>query len=129
MDGAAGVSVGSFSSGVGVAGYDSTGTADVDVADLQVLQNVVIVEPIREETTKSGLVIADVGDAQKVRFGTVRAVGPGRFEEGVYVPTALKVGDCVMFGRYQSAGEPIKMNGREYLMFREGDIAARVKAS
>jgi len=120
------VNLGHHSSGPGRAMYDSTGTYDVNVGDLVVYSNVVIVEPDREETTKGGIVIADVGDAQKVRWGKVVGVGPGRYEEGIFVPTHTKVGDRVMFGKYQSAGEPIKLNGREFLLFREGDLIARV---
>jgi co-chaperonin GroES (HSP10) len=33
-----------------------------------------------------------------------------------------------MFGKYQSAGEPIKIEGRDFLLLREGDIPAVVRA-
>lgn len=120
------VNLGHHSSGPGRNEFDTTGTCGPSIDEVEALQNVVIVEPEREEVSKGGLLIADVGDAQKVRWGRVVKVGPGRFEEGLFVKTHVKVGDRVMFGKYASAGEPIKINMREYLMFREGDIAARV---
>jgi chaperonin GroES len=126
MDGE--VNLGAFSSGPGSAAYDSTGTYDVDIASLEVYQNVIVVEPEREEVSKGGIVIADVGQAQKVRWGRIVACGPGRYEDGVFVATTSKVGDRVMFGKYQSAGEPIKIGGREYLLFREGDLIARIRS-
>jgi chaperonin GroES len=121
------VNLGHHSSGPDRHAYDSTGGL-VSIDELEALQNIVIVEPEREEVSKGGIVIADVGDAQKVRWGRVVKVGPGRYEDGIFVKPTLQVGDRVMFGKYASAGEPIKINGKEYLMFREGDIAARVRA-
>ena len=91
------------------------------------MQNIVIVDPDKEEVSKGGIVIADVGEAQKVRWGRVVKVGPGRFEDGIFVPTTVKLGDRVLFGKYASAGEPIKLLGKEYLLFREGDLIARVR--
>jgi len=106
--------------------FDSTGTS-VSIDDVEALSNIVIVEPEIEEVSKGGILIADVGDAQKVRWGKVVKVGPGRFEDGSFIATTLKVGDRVMFGKYASAGEPIKVGGKEFRLFREGDIFARVK--
>lgn len=123
MDGE--VNLGNFSTGPAKAEYASTGSYDVAIEDLEVYQNVVLVEPEREEMSKGGIVIADVGDAQKVRWGRALAVGPGRWEDGVFVASVTKVGDRVMFGKYQSAGEPIKIAGRKCLLFREGDLIAR----
>lgn len=118
--------LGHHSSGPDRHEFDSTGTT-VDISEVEALSNIVIVDPEREEVSKGGIVIADVGDAQKVRWGTVVKVGPGRYEDGVFVPVKLRVGDRVMFGKYASAGEPIKIGGKEYRLFREGDIFARVE--
>ena len=108
-----------------MAKYDSLGTADIDLADLKVLQDIVVVEPIKEETSKGGLIIADVGDAQKVRWGTVVAHGPGMIKDhGHFVDVTVKVGQLVSFGTYQTGGEPIKINGKQYLLFRMGDFWA-----
>ena len=47
-----------------------------------------------EQTTASGLVIPDTAK-EKPQEGTVVAVGPGRFDDGVRVPMDVKVGDRV----------------------------------
>lgn len=122
------VSLGHHSSGPDRHEFDSTGTT-VTVDELEALSNIVIVEAEREEVSKGGIVIADVGEAQKVRWGRVVKVGPGRMEDGVFVPTKVRVGDRVMFGKYASAGEPVKIAGKEYRLFREGDLFARVAAN
>ena len=47
-----------------------------------------------EQKTASGLVIPDTAQ-EKPQEGTVVAVGPGRFDDGVRVPMDIKVGDVV----------------------------------
>lgn len=118
--------LGHHSSGPDRHDFDTTGTS-VSIDEVEALSNIVIVEPEIEEVSKGGILIADVGDAQKVRWGKVVKVGPGRVEGGVFVEMTLRVGDRVMFGKYASAGEPIKVGGKEFRLFREGDIFARVQ--
>jgi co-chaperonin GroES (HSP10) len=101
---------------------------------LKAIQDIVIVEQLEEEFTPGG--IALVGDHKKFPCGRVVAVGPGRTysfymdasgntQAGHTVPCTLKEGDWVLFGRYNSGGEPIEIDGRKFLMCRENDIAAR----
>ena len=52
-----------------------------------------------ETTTASGLVIPDTAK-EKPQEGTVIAVGPGRFDDGVRVPMDVKVGDVVLYSKY-----------------------------
>ena len=100
---------------------------------LVALSDIVIIEQLEEEQTKGGIIL--VGGETKFPCGRVVAVGPGRVystfmdatgsqQVGQFIPTALKVGDWVLFGRYQSAGEPIELDGKRYVMARETDIAA-----
>lgn len=118
------VKIGDHSNGVGRADFDTTGSVDFNVADnLAVTQDIVIVEPEREEKTASGILIADVGEAQKVRWGKVLNAGPGKYlESGTFLPNPYKPGYRVMFGRYQAAGEPLRVGGKEMLLFRMGDL-------
>ena len=110
------------------ADYQTTGTADLSFDDFEVSEDIVIVDPLLEEATASGLIIADVGDAQKVRWGTVMAVGPGRVHDhGIYISQKFAVGDVVMFGQFQTGGEPITIAGKKYLLFRSGDFVGRMK--
>jgi len=100
---------------------------------LRAIQDIVIIEQLTEEKSAGGIVLT--GDAKKFPSGRVVAVGPGRIYStyldasgntlhGHVVPTAVKAGDWVLFGKYNSGGEPIEIEGKRYLMCREGDIAA-----
>jgi chaperonin GroES len=91
------------------------------------LQDVVIAEEELEEVSKGGIILA-TDESKKTRIALALAVGPGKWHDGVFVPTVLKPGDRFVFGKYQSAGEPITYEGKEYLLFREGDIVGKATA-
>lgn len=61
---------------------------------------------------------------EKPMFGEVVGVGPGTysFDGGNFIPTTIKKGDLVMFGRY--ASDKIRHKGEEYLIIKEIDIKA-----
>jgi co-chaperonin GroES (HSP10) len=93
--------------------------------------DIIIIKQITEEATASGIILA--GDYKKFPCGEVVAHGPGRVYTtyldasgnhlaGQVVPVSVKVGDYVIFGKYNSGGEPIEIDGQKYLMCREGDI-------
>eukprot|EP01037_Dinobryon_pediforme_P001233 gene1233-1248_t len=75
-----------------------------------------------EQTTASGLVIPDTAK-EKPQEGTVVAVGPGRFEDGVRTPVDVKVGDVVLYSKY--GGTEVKYNNEEYLVLSARDSARR----
>ena len=89
--------------------------------DFEPLHNRVLIKSMDvEETTKGGIIIADVAK-EKPQEGTVVAVGKGaRTEDGKRIPMDVKVGDKVLFGRY--AGSEIKVNQVEYTKMKESDI-------
>lgn len=101
---------------------------------IEPFQDIVIAEQLVEERTASGIILP--GDESKTRYAVVVAVGPGRvyatamnakgnIEAGVFCPTTVKVGDKVCFDVHQSGGRPMKIDGKEYLLFREGDLIGR----
>jgi co-chaperonin GroES (HSP10) len=101
---------------------------------LQPFEDVVIIEQELESKTTSGLILA--GGAEKLQCGRVVAHGPGRTyaaymdasgatQFGYRVPISVKVGDFVVFGKYQSGGEPLEFDGKKYLMCREGDLGGK----
>lgn len=61
---------------------------------------------------------------EKPMFAKVLAVGPGAYtlDGGAFIPTTVKVGDYIMFGRY--ASDKIRHMGKEYLLIKEIDIKA-----
>lgn len=103
---------------------------------IQPYEDIIFIEQQIEEFSAGGLLLA--GKHKKLNAGYARAVGPGRWysvpmdasghqEAGMFVPTTTKVGDFVIFGRYQSGGEPVEINGKWYLLAREGDLAGKSK--
>ena len=64
-----------------------------------------------QQTTSSGLILPSTGE--KPPIGIVRAIG--------IKATQVKVGDKVVFGKYK--GEEITLQGKEYLILRELEIA------
>lgn len=97
-------------------------------------EDIIYIEQAIEEKTRGGIILA--GESRKVQGGRVVAVGPGRVyvipmdatgnnSAAMFVPTKTNVGDYVVFGRYQSGGEPIEHNGKRYLVAREGDLGGK----
>ena len=77
-----------------------------------------------EETTQSGIVLP--GSAkEKPQVAEVVAVGPGAVVDGKVVPMEVKVGDKVLISQY--AGTTVKLDGKENIIVRQGDILAVVE--
>ena len=108
--------------------YNSTGTFDFSWDDFEVMSDIVAAEEILEHTSKGGIVIPDVKDAQHVRWARVIACGPGRIHEnGHFAKMEYAPGDVVLFGKYQSGGEALIIGGKKALMFRQGDFVGRIR--
>jgi len=72
-----------------------------------------------EEKTTSGLILVDSAK-ELPQEGTVVAVGPGRYENGIRIAQDLQVGDRVTF--HQHSGVPIKVEGADYKIFFAREI-------
>ena len=81
----------------------------------------VVIERIDAEAkTAGGIIIPDTAK-EKPSQGEITAVGPGgRDEAGKLIPIDLKVGDCVLFGKW--SGTEVKLDGEELLIMKESDI-------
>ena len=92
---------------------------------LRPLGDRVVVRPAaREETTRSGIVLADTSKERPQR-GEVIAAGSGRLTgDGKRVEMDVKVGDTVLFAKY--AGTEFKLEDQELLLLSEKDILAIV---
>ena len=97
-------------------------------------EDVVVIEQFEEEQTTGGIILT--GDYKKFPSGRVVAVGPGRTYSffmdasgntmaGKFVPMTIEVGDYVIFGKYQSGGEPIEVDGKTYILARAGDLGGK----
>ena len=75
-----------------------------------------------EEKTKSGIIMTETAMRGQNVWGEVIAVGDGIFtQSGERIPMSVEVGDSVMYKK-DMGGDPIKLNGEEYLLFREHDL-------
>ena len=93
----------------------------MDLASITMHSNVVLVKPI-DPPSDSEIIL--LGTDEKVRYGYVEAVGPGRKHKktGKLLPVGVEAGDTVVFG--DNTGEDLTMhlNGENYLAMREEHI-------
>lgn len=83
----------------------------------------VVVEALEDtEQMRGGLYIPDTAK-EKPMQGTVMAVGPGRrTDKGDIVPTEVKVGDRVLYGKY--SGTEVTVDDTDLLIIKETDVLA-----
>ena len=90
---------------------------------IQPLNDHILVEPIREEKKKGGIILPDTVEKERSEKGKVIAVGPGkRDKDGKRVSVDVKRGDVVLFTKYSPS--EVKVDGKEYLVIREDDVLA-----
>lgn len=95
-------------------------------SDIQPTGDRVLLKPLSPEETgrklASGIIIPETVNKEKPEQGTVVAVGPGKWDDGKFIPVTVKVGDRVMFSKY--GFDEIKVNGVEYYIVSETSILA-----
>ena len=75
-----------------------------------------------KDTAKGGIIIPDTAK-EKPQEGEVLAVGNGRLlENGTPLALDVRVGDRVLFGKYN--GLDITIEGQEVLILREDEVLA-----
>src|SRR5665213_130831 len=94
-------------------------------SNIRPLNDRVIIQRFEERTTAGGIVIPDNVES-KLQEGEVRAVGPGKYENGTLRKPDVKVGDKVLFGKY--SGTEVKVAGQDLLVMREEDIMGVIEA-
>ncbi|MHB1163383.1 MAG: co-chaperone GroES [Minisyncoccota bacterium] len=83
----------------------------------------IVVKPAEKEGEKklaSGIIIPETVDKEKPAQGTVVAVGPGKYENGVLLPMQVKTGDLVIFSKY--GYDEVKIEGEEYYILSESNV-------
>jgi len=87
------------------------------------LNDHILIEPLRDEKKKGGIILPDTVEKERSERGRVVAVGPGkRDESGKRIPLDIKKGDTVLFTKYSP--NEVKVDGKEYLVIKEDDILA-----
>ncbi len=91
------------------------------------LQDRLIIRRVKEEEkSKGGIFIPDTAK-EKPTEGEVVAVGNGKIlENGTVRPLDVKVGDRVLFGKYD--GSTVKIDGEDHLIIREEDVLGILQA-
>ena len=80
-----------------------------------------------DEKSKGGIIIPDTAK-EKPQEGEIVAVGPGaRDEKGNVVPTDLKAGDRILFGKW--SGTEVRIDGQDLLIMKESDIMGVIDQS
>ncbi len=93
---------------------------------LKPLLDRVVLKPVEsEETTKSGIVLAQ-NSKEKSQIATVVAVGNGGLVDGKEVKMELAVGDRVVYSKY--AGTAIKYDDEEYIIVKQDEVLAIVES-
>ena len=85
---------------------------------------VVLKQSEKEETTKSGIILAAKAQEKPVTAEVV-AVGPGGMVDGKEVTMQVKPGDQVIYSKY--AGNEVKLDEEEFVIVRQNDILAVVE--
>lgn len=95
--------------------------------NLRPLNDRVIVKPVaKEEMTKTGIILPDMGDKERPEQGEVIAIGPGRLlDTGSRAPMSVKVGDKVVFKKYSP--DEVKIDEQEFLVISESDVMAVIE--
>ena len=78
----------------------------------------------KEETTKSGIILASSAQ-EKPQIAEVIEVGPGGNVDGNNVEMYIRKGDKVIVSKY--SGTEVKYEGTEYLIVKQDDILAIVE--
>jgi chaperonin GroES len=89
------------------------------------LRDHVLIEPMKEEVRKGGIILPDTVHKERPEQGRVIAVGEGALVDGKLVKPAVKKGDIVLFTKY--GPNQIKVDEQEYLIADEKDILAIIE--
>ena len=86
------------------------------------LHNYVLLEKLEEENkTAGGIIIPDTAKEKPTRAKVI-AIGDGIFENGNKVSLTVKVGDVVLFAKWASSANEVKIDGKDFILIRESDI-------
>jgi chaperonin GroES len=89
------------------------------------LRDQVVIEPLKEEIKRGGIILPDTVHKDHPEQGKVVVTGPGKMVDGVLQPVAVKKGDVVLFTKY--GPNTIKIDEKEYLIAKEDDILAVIE--
>lgn len=86
------------------------------------LHNYVLLERIEEENKTAGGIFIPDNAKEKPSEGRVIAAGDGIIENGQKIPLSVKPGDKVLFTKWASSANEVKIEGKDYILIKESDI-------
>jgi chaperonin GroES len=87
---------------------------------LKPLSDNVILEPLKEEKKKGGIILPEGAEKERSEIGKVLAVGPGKMENGKRIALEVKKGDMVFYRKYSE--HKIKDGDKELIVVKAEDI-------
>jgi len=85
----------------------------------------VVVEPVTEEVSSSGIIIPETASKEKPAKGKVVAVGPGKLkDDGSRMEMEISVGDVVLFPTY--GPREVKVDGKDVYVLSATDIFGKL---
>jgi len=94
---------------------------------LKPLNNYVLLERLEEETKTAGGIIIPDNAKEKPSRGRVIATGNGEISNGVRIPMTVAAGDTVLFAKWASSANEVKIDGHDYVIIKESDILGILK--
>ena len=86
------------------------------------LHNYVLLEKLEEENkTAGGIIIPDTAKEKPTRAKVI-AIGDGVYENGNKVSLTVKAGDVVLFAKWASSANEVKIDGKDLILIKESDI-------
>ena len=86
------------------------------------LHNYILLERIEEENITAGGIIIPDNAREKPSRGRVINVGDGVYVGEKLVPVSVKAGDIVLFAKWASSANEVKIDGRDYVLIKETDV-------
>lgn len=86
------------------------------------LHNYILLERIEEENITAGGIIIPDNAREKPSRGRVINVGDGVYVGEKLVPVSVKTGDVVLFAKWASSANEVKIDGRDYVLIKETDV-------
>ena len=86
------------------------------------LHNYILLERLEEENKTAGGIIIPDNAKEKPSRGRVIATGDGIYENGQKIPVSVKKDDVVLFAKWASSANEVKIDGKDYVLIKESDI-------
>ena len=86
------------------------------------LHNYVLLERVEEENITAGGIIIPDNAKEKPSRGRVIAVGAGVYSGDDLIPMSVKADDVVLFAKWASSVNEVKIDGKDYVLIKETDI-------